>query len=72
MPRTITTKDEFIRLFRSSGIDRDKQAFEAWHQERISLHDLAVALMKNNRMGDIIVPLTVIEKLAQELGYGKE
>lgn len=71
-PKTIATKDEFIRLFRTSGISRDKQALESWHQGRIGSHQLAVYLMNNNRMGDIVVPLRVIEEVAESLGYGKE
>lgn len=70
--KLIRTKDDLIRLFRQSAVNRDKKALEAWHQERISLNDLASALVKNNRMGDIIIPLPVIEELARSLGYGKE
>lgn len=70
--KEIRTKDEFIRLLRSSATDRDKQALESWHTGRIGLHQLAVYLMKNNRMGDIVVPLSVIEEVAIGLGYGKE
>ena len=70
--KIIQNKEEFIRLFRQSGIDRDKRALESWHQDRINTHELAVYLMKNNRMGNIIVPLNIIEELAESLGYGKE
>ena len=70
--KMIASKEEFIRLFRESGILRDKKALEAWHHEQISTHQLAAHLMKNNRMGDIVVPLEIIEDLAVSLGYGKE